>query len=216
MNTPRRKLIVLDGADRIGKKTATAKTTLALQVDGLSVATMSFPDYETYTGKLIADYLAGQFGDPTSVAKELASPLYLLNRLERKRELEEKIAQHDVTILDRYVPANLLLQGAKEKDAALRRAFVESWQRLEYDTFGLPRPNLVILLRGNPRLSFGLERGAKDGHEKNFDYQQRVDEYTSVLVAEQSWQEVSTTTESGFRPKEAIAADIVKLIKFVL
>lgn len=214
MNKHSGKLIVVDGPDRAGKATAVAETKRLLQAQGLRVAALAFPRYgQNFFADMTADFKNGNFGDPVTMNPYLASLPYVMDRVVSKPLILKMLEENDVVLFDRYNSSNDLLQGAKcETEEELQKFLIWN-QHVEFDEFGLPRPDLVIILKTPPIFSQNLVRGKKDAHEKNLDYQTRTYNLMQKLAALRQWPVVVTTSETGFRPKEAIANDIIALIK---
>lgn len=208
------KLIVIDGPDRAGKATAVAETKKLLQAQGLRVASLAFPRYgHNFFANMAADFKDGKFGDPVTMNPYLSSLPYIMDRVTSKAEILKMLEENDVVLFDRYNSSNDLLQGAKLTDEEELQKFLAWNQRVEFDEFGLPRPDLVIILKTPPTFSQNLVRGEKDAHEKNLDYQTRTYNLMQKLAIARHWPMVSTTENNTFRPKEEIAQEIVNLIK---
>lgn len=210
------KLIIIDGTDRAGKATAVALTKKLLQFQGLRVADLSFPRYEkSFFADMVADFKAGKFGDPVAVNPYLASLPYILDRVDAKKILLDMLTENDVVLLDRYSSSNDLFQGAKCASLEELDKYLAWSEQVEFGEFGLPKPDLVILLETPPTFSQSLIRGEKDEHEKNVDYQKRVYHLMHELAPRKGWRIIPAATEAGFRPKEKIAADCLALIKSI-
>jgi len=144
--TPRGKLIALEGIDGSGKRTQLDLLASALETRGLPVVRISFPRYNSFFGKLVAQFLNGDFGSVNQVDPHLSSLLYAGNRWEAKPEIESALAAGKTVLADRYVGSNLAHQS--ERVPAGKRAEFLSWlKHLEYDLYGLPAEDLVIYLR---------------------------------------------------------------------
>ena len=118
----------------------------ALKLRGVECAQFSFPRYESSFGKLVAQYLNGDFGPLTAVDAHLSALLYAGDRFESKAELVAALASGKTVLADRYIASNLAHQTARV--AAEKRAEFLAWLRkLEYGLYGLPAEDLVIYLR---------------------------------------------------------------------
>src|SRR5690606_18120181 len=133
--------------------------------------------------KLIKECLEGQHGDFLSLDPKIASVLYASDRFEAKGVLCELLAQNDVVILDRYVSANMLHQGAKIADMRERQQFLEWLEHVEYGVFGMPRPDHTLSLAVSPEdsnaiLETMIAEGKKtpDTAEIDREHQKRVSE----------------------------------------
>lgn len=165
----RGKLIVLDGGDGSGKTVQTDLLIGRFGKEGLPAQTVSFPRYETPTGAIVKSYLNGAFGPPMEVGAKAASVLYATDRWAAFREgvfapLEQGVSM----VANRYAASNMAHQGSKIVDPAERTAFFRWNDELEHGIFGIPRPDLNVILHVPAEVSIGLIDGrgnAKDGHE---------------------------------------------------
>ncbi|MEX0727390.1 MAG: dTMP kinase [Planctomycetaceae bacterium] len=142
MATP---LIVIEGIDGSGKGTQAARLVKRLEQRDRRVQLLSFPRYsETFFGEAIGRFLNGRFGELSDVHPALVSLLYAGDRFESKAVLETAQSSAEVIVCDRYVPSNLAHQGGRLQGAE-RQELVKWIERLEYELYQLPRPDLVIL-----------------------------------------------------------------------
>lgn len=210
-------LVAIEGIDGAGKGTLTAGLKTRAQSQGLSVATLSFPRYEqTHFSRLIAEYLNGDYGALDEVAPRFAALLYAGDRFESRSMLNQMLASNDVVICDRYVASNMAYQGAR-LDAAERPAFVEWLARTEFETFGLPRPALTLLLATDTATADALvarkaqrsyTQATRDLHEAAGDLMARVAAaYVDMAAADpETWRPVQALDADGaLRPPGDIA-----------
>lgn len=140
-------LIVIDGSDGSGKATQTKLLVEALEEAGENVKSIDFPRYDTnLIGELIGECLAGEHGDFAALDPKIASVLYAADRFESSQEIQEWIQSGSIVITDRYVSANQIHQGGKINDAEKKREFLLWLDRLEYEVFKVPRPDVVLYL----------------------------------------------------------------------
>ena len=214
-------LVVIEGIDGSGKGTQSARLRDRLLAQGLRAGLVSFPRYEaTFFGKRIGDFLNGKFGQLNEVDPFLASLLYAGDRLESKSELIQLLATSDVVILDRYVPSNIAHQAGKRTGAA-RRELADWIEKIEYDLYGLPRPDLVVLLDTPTEVSQELiakkaqrtyTTQAADMQEADTGYLSRVRSAYCELAVERNWSIVSVVNERGIREMDDITAEIEQLV----
>jgi dTMP kinase len=139
-------LIDLEGIDGSGKGTQARLLCERLTHSGVSAALVSFPRYEaTLFGRAVGDFLNGRFGSLGEVHPFLVSLLFAGDRFESKEFLLQANESHSVVVLDRYVPSNVAHQASK-LDGAGRAELQRRILEIEFDIFGLPRPDLVLLL----------------------------------------------------------------------
>jgi dTMP kinase len=173
------KFFGLDGGDCSGK-TEQAKLLVERigRETGRPTGALSYPRYETLTGKVVKAYLDGAFGTPTKLDARQASMLYATDRWASFKEGDFaclKRGEHLVT--NRYVTANMGHQGSKIDDPAERAAFFAWADDLEHVFYGIPRPDLNIILHVPAEVSMRLlaSRGnVPDGHE-NIEHLRRAE-----------------------------------------
>jgi dTMP kinase len=140
------KLVVFEGIDGSGKRTQLDLLLQGLKSRHIPVFWISFPNYESTFGRMVARYLNGDFGSLDAVDPHLSAALYAGDRFEAKPRIAEKLACGCTVLADRYVPSNLAHQGARvlAKD---RNDFLRWLRHVEYEVYGLPPEDLVIYLR---------------------------------------------------------------------
>ena len=211
-------LVVLEGIDGSGKGTQARRLTEACVAAGLDVSLLSFPRYdETRFGRAIAEYLNGRFGTLEQVHPQLAAVLFAGDRFESLPRLTEALANNAVVICDRYVASNLAHQAARLPE--IQQAQLIDWiDQVEYDVFGLPRPDLVILLdlpvdvaeeliaRKAPR---DYTDAPADLQEADRDYQAAVAAVYDRLAGEiPGWIRVDCQADGQLRSVEDIGEDV--------
>jgi dTMP kinase len=146
------KLVVIEGLDGAGKRTLADKLTAALAERGASVGRLAFPRYGTDVhADLVKDALHGRLGDLADSVHGMAM-LFALDRQAAAPVIEHDLASHDVLLLDRYVASNAAYGAARlHQDAG--GEFVGWVKSIEIDRFGLPVPDLHLLLRVTPELA---------------------------------------------------------------
>ena len=214
-------LVVIEGIDGSGKGTQSARLRDRLLARGLRAGLLSFPRYDaTFFGQRIGDFLNGRFGQLNEVDPFLASLLYAGDRLESKAELTRLLATNDVLVLDRYGPSNIAHQAGK-RTGEQRRELADWIEKIEYDLFGLPRPDLVVLLdiptKDSQELIAKKEQRsyttqAADIQEADTDYLSRVRSAYRELAAERGWSIVSVVHQQAIRSMEDITAEIEQLV----
>lgn len=211
-------LIVIEGADGVGKNTASRGLCDALNASGQSAVVIGFPRYdETAAGVTIGRFLAGEM--PVPVTPMAAAVLYALDRLEWREAILEAQAKHDVVIFDRYIASNMAYQAAK-LDADEARAMMEWILALETGQFALPRPKLSIYLDTPWELARELilkkaQRSytdkAFDAYEADIALQQRVRaNYEAIVAADLlgPWRVVQASEAGAMRPPQVIVDEI--------
>lgn len=141
------KLIVIDGTDGSGKATQVDLLSKALKSEGYKVKIVDFPEYyKNFFGEFIGHCLSEQYYNFLNVHPKIASVLYACDRWESKGDMESWLKKGYVVIANRYVSANQIHQGGKTKDAKRRNDFLKWLDHMEYEVFGIPRPDITLYL----------------------------------------------------------------------
>jgi dTMP kinase len=145
-------LVVIEGLDGAGKRTLAEKLTAALAERGATVGRLAFPRYGADVhADLAGDALHGRLGDLADSVYGMAM-LFALDRRGAAEGIRTDLAGSDVVLLDRYVASNAAYGAARLHQDA-HGSFVTWVRELEIDRFGLPVPDLHLLLRVSPELA---------------------------------------------------------------
>ena len=138
--------MAIEGIDGSGKGTQAQMLLDRAREMGYTTALLSFPQYQvTQSSKWIAEYLKGDFGELDEVPPFFAGMMFALDRYESKNQIMDSLNEHDLVIMDRYVASNLAYQGARIANDD-RSRFVDRLLKLEYEIYGLPKPELTLFL----------------------------------------------------------------------
>jgi len=101
----RGKFIAVEGCDKVGK------TTLVKRISATNdCVTLQFPDRTTKTGKIIDEYLKGQYNlTPTE-----ANMLFVDNKREKQQFIKETLLSGKNLIVDRYVHSGIVYSLANK------------------------------------------------------------------------------------------------------
>jgi dTMP kinase len=217
------KFIALEGIDGSGKRTQIDMLSRALSARGVPHATISFPHYEGFFGRLVARYLNGQFGRLADVDPHLSALLFAGDRFESRGQIEAHLAAGRMVIADRYVGSNLAHQTARVP-APQRKPFLKWLQQLEYEVYGLPAEDLVILLRvpveqahrmvGRKKTRSYTKR-RRDLQEADIGHLRRAALVYDWLARQPNWARIDCTTARSLRllPPEAIHLRIMDFLQ---
>jgi dTMP kinase len=205
-------LLAIEGIDGSGKGTQAARLAETAAGGGYRVASFSFPTYDGNPfSRAVADYLNGEFGSADEVHPELAAMLYAGDRFHARPRLVAALADHDLVVCDRYVGSNAAHQGAKLHGEA-RTRLLEWLEEVEYGEFGLPRPDLVVLLDAPVALARQLvgRKAARayttleaDIHEADAGHSGATRELYLELAGRNGWRVVSTEGDDG-EPRDVV------------
>ncbi len=215
-------LFVIEGVDGSGKATQTDLLYQALQKQDKPVRKVSFPNYDSPSSSLIKMYLNGEFGsDPQSVNAFATSVFFAVDRFASFRKDWQPFYENGgIIIADRYVTSNLVHQAGKIAEAAEKERYIHWLSDLEYNIFGLPRPDCVIFLDMPPAYSLRLrqQRNAlkqgltQDIHEADQQYLQQAYENATAIAQHQQWHRINCVTNDQIRSIEEIHTEIMELI----
>jgi len=138
--------IVIDGTDGSGKTTQFNLLTERLKREGFNVETADFPQYGQKSAGLVEEYLNGKYGTAEQVGPYRASMFYALDRYDASFKIRKWLDQGKVVISNRYVTANMGHQGGKISDPKKRQEYFKWLDEFEYNFWGIPRPDLNIIL----------------------------------------------------------------------
>lgn len=140
------KFLAVEGIDGAGKRTQIELLCKLLDERGVPYQRFSFPRYTSFYGRMVGQFLNGEFGSLAEVDAHFSALLYAGDRLEAKEELEAALEKGLVVVADRYVASNLAHQGARV-ETAKREAFLQWLRELEYKVHKIPAEELIVLLR---------------------------------------------------------------------
>ncbi|MEK7463030.1 MAG: thymidylate kinase [Patescibacteria group bacterium] len=139
----RGKFIVIEGTDGSGKTTQFEK--LVLRVES-PVALFDFPQYDKPSSFFVKEYLAGHYGTAEEVGPYKASLFYAIDRFDVAPMINKALTEGKTVFSNRYVGSNMGHQGAKIEDKKERLKYFNWLYDLEYNIFGIPKPDLNIVL----------------------------------------------------------------------
>jgi dTMP kinase len=209
-------IVVIEGIDGSGK---TTQYQMLKERLGQSVATDSFPNYESNSCWFVKQYLAGAFGDnPSDVSAKTASIFYALDRYASFHAKGwGKIYKAGGNVLfSQYWTSNLLHQASKLKREDEKLAFMEWLHNLEINELGLPEADEMISLHLPFEICLRLKKecghtscGSMDIHEANDQYLRDSWETANFFAKHLSWHVVKCVNSRGeLRPVEEIHEDM--------
>ncbi len=212
------KIITIEGLDGAGKSTQIDLLTKKLTKLKIKHKFIHFPMLnQGVYGKLVAEFLRGEFGSLENVHPKLVALLFAEDRNEHQPKIKQWLEEGYLVILDRYVKSNIAFQCAKLKDEK-EKEILKNWiLDFEFNYHKLPKPEVSFFLNvplnqikkslQNNRV--GADRvyleGKTDIHEDSFELQKNVlKEYLKLLEEMPNFHEIScfSTQEEWLSPKE--------------
>lgn len=227
-------LIAIEGIDGCGKGTQASRLVQQMNTNfnapnhvDIRAHLCTFPQYSTFFGERIREYLSGEYGLLASMPPLPLAALYALNRHENRELLERTLAAGITVVCDRYVASNLGHQASKVSGLDKQLELVRQIEHMEYQTLGLPRPTLTIYLdiavevsgqRVQERRATMARRQGKtitrDIHEDDLDYLARVrDLYLHLAHAREDWVLIDGMDGKRQRPKDSIGIDVMRAVR---
>ncbi|MDD5416155.1 MAG: dTMP kinase [Candidatus Daviesbacteria bacterium] len=212
MNLRMGKLIVIDGIDGSGKTTQIELLKQALASQGVPLEAISFPGYEdNIYGKLIKKYLEGEFGSIDEVNPYFLALAYAGDRALAKTQIEKWLAEGKLVIANRYVSASKAHLGANLPEEK-REEFIKWLDELEYQTNGMPKEDLTILLKIDPKVGQKNVEGihGSDIHEENLQHLEQANKiYLDLAKKQKNWYVVDCMKDGDMREKGEIHSEII-------
>jgi dTMP kinase len=222
----RGKIIVIEGTDCSGKETQTNLLIARLKAENIACETLSFPRYDTPTGRIVGECYLGKtgeswFGDANAVSPLIASLYYAADRLAAVPEIEKIINSNKHLILNRYVQSNMAHQGGKERDSEKRKELYAKIYKLEHRALEIPEPDAVFLLYMPYKIGMELKKerpGKADGHESNPKHLKNTEEAYLQLAEMYNWIKIKCAPDNKFPPRtiEDIAEEIYQKVLPIL
>ncbi len=217
------KLIVFEGGDGSGKGTQSKLLIEYLNSRNIPYAYLDFPQYDSFYGKIVAQFLRGEFGNLDEVSPYLAALTFALDRYAVKEDILNKLNEGNVIVANRYVTSNIAHQGSKFTNDTERNTFIKWVEDLEYGYHGLPHEDLVIYLRMPSDISADLTRqkgersylGDKtDIQEEDENYRTVThDMYTALAERSDHWIIIDCMKHGTIRSKEDIHTEVIEVLQ---
>ena len=216
------RIMVVEGTDCSGKETQTSLLVQRLRKEGRKVERLSFPEYDSPTGKIVGGpYLGrenmGESWFPEGAADvdpKVASLYYAADRKYNFDIIEDYLEKGYYVVLNRYVSSNMGHQGAKIDDPDLRFELFGWIDKLEYWLLKLPKPDKTILLHlpYKYRKNEVSKRKDLDDDEKSEEYQVNSVKTYLELASLYNWDLVDCVKDDKVRDVEDINKEILDII----
>ena len=213
--------IVIDWLDGSGKWTQVKLLEENLKKLGKKVKVLDYPRYWEKSAFFVEKYLNWWYGK--NITAKQASIFYALDRFDDSFNLEEDFTSYDYVISNRYVSANMIHQTWKISSESDRNEFLEWLYDLEFNIFGIRKPDKVIFLNVTPETSQKLvlkksdREYLKDGkkmdlHEEDKNHLTNAYNAAMQVVKKYDWTNIDCEKEGEMRSIEEINDEILKHI----
>ena len=216
------KLIVIEGTDCSGKETQSKPLVKKLNLMGINSINLSFPMYNTPTGKIVGDAFLGRDNDGKSWFKEgsikvdpkIACLYYAADRKYNFDIIDDYLEKGYYVVIDRYVTSNMAHQGAKIEDPDLRFELYKWIDKLEYWLLELPKADETIFLHVPYKYSKELMKSREivDSNEKDEDYQKNSIKTYLELASLYNWKLIECIKDEKLRSIEDINKEILDIV----
>lgn len=139
--------ITIEGTDGSGKTTQFKLLQQRLLDAGYDVEAFDFPQYDKPSSYFLKEYLNGNYGSADAVNPYAGSLFFALDRYEAAPAIKAALDEGKIVLSNRFTGSNMAHQGTKFKHAEERRGYFIWVDNLEFQTLGIPRPDLSIVLR---------------------------------------------------------------------
>jgi dTMP kinase len=218
------KLIVIDGTDGSGKGTQSKLLIERLTKEGKKVTLTDFPRHEETSGHFVREYLRGHYGTAEEVGPYRGSIFYAIDRYEASFAMRKWLSDGGIIVSNRYVSANMGHQAGKIKDPEERKKFLMWLKDLEFGIFGIPKPDINILLFVPPEIGqqlvekkgerayIGGER--KDIHEADIEHLRQASQAFLEVAHSEGWKVIDCVDKQSntLRSIEDIHKEIVEYV----
>ncbi|VWL85341.1 dTMP kinase [Oceanivirga miroungae] len=220
------KLIIIEGTDASGKQTQTELLYQNLLNQGRKVIKISFPNYESNASYPVKMFLNGEFGNIDDISYYASSSFYAIDRYASyKKEWEKLYNDGYIVISDRYTISNIIHQGNRIKDKDEFNRFCDWILDLEWNKYGIPKPDMVIYLDVPYEISNRLMKDRLNkinGNEKKdileSDENQKIRAYrvAKEIAKKYEFNIINCTENDNLRKLGEISNDILSEVEKIL
>jgi dTMP kinase len=220
------KFIVIDGTDGSGKTTQLSLLKLRLETEGYAVEIADFPQYNTKSAGLVEEYLSGKYGQADEVGPYKASIFYAVDRYDASFKIKNWLASGKIVLANRYTSANMGHQGCKIDNPLERKVFFNWLYDLEYKIFGIPQPDLSIILHVESEIAQALAKKRSredwngkttDIHESNLEHLKKAEQvYLEIANSFPNFKLINCTKNNEILGREEVSLLIWPAVKQII
>ena len=212
-----KKLIVIEGLDGCGKTTQLEILEKRLP----DTHFITFPYYNTNSGRIVSDYLSGAFNeDNPEVSAYSASAIYAVDRYTSYKTHWGALYESGSPVISaRYTSSNAIYQMTKlSKDKW--EGYLDWLFDFEYNKLGMPKPDRTIFLDMPIEVSqkllskrYGGDESKKDIHERDTAFLSACRSAALYTAEKCGWNIVKCSENGEPRTIEEINEELFALIK---
>lgn len=216
------KIIVIEGTDCSGKETQSKLVEQKLKDLNKKCIRLSFPVYDSPTGKIVGGPYLGNANigpsffeeGPNSVDPYISCLYYAADRKYNINKITKYLDEGYYVILDRYTTSNLAHQGSKIKDKDERFNMYQWIDKLEYWLLRLPKPDKTIFLHVPYEYTKVLmkNRDSLDEAEKSEIHLKQAEEAYVELSELYNWDLIECVENEKIKNIEEINKEIMSII----
>ncbi len=209
------KIIDFEGIDGTGKSTQVELLKEYLAKIEKSFSFYKFPQYQkTIFGKMVEDFLKGDFGKIEEISPYFASLPYAFDRSTVAEDIINKKKKGEIVVFDRYVPSTMAHQSSRIKPPK-KKKFLNWLNELEYKTNNSPKEDVVLLLDMPVDISLELIKDRKKDLLEQRDLQEETRKtYLKLAKANKHWLVINCIdSHKKLRSKAEIHQEIVQKLK---
>ena len=228
------KIVVIEGTDCSGKETQTKMLVERLKKEDYKVERLSFPMYDTPTGKIIGACLLGKqdmcnellttehsfFPEGGGNIDSLAAiNLYAADRRYNLPKIKNLVNEGYIVIIDRYVTSNMAHRGGLIDSKEERLKIYNKIDTLEYEINELPKPDKTLLLYLPYDYACELKKNREetpDEAESNKDYLQKGERAYLELAEIYKYDIIECVSNNKIRTIEDINEELYNKIVDVI
>ncbi len=218
------KLIVIAGTDGSGKETQVKLLVEKIKKNGYDVEITDFPRYGHKSAGMVEEYLNGKFGSAEEVGPYRASIFYACDRYAASFQMRKWLEQGNIIVSNRYVSANVGHQAGKIKDIKKRNKYLDWLFDLEFNIFGIPKPDKNILLYMPPEIGQNLvdqkdlreyieNNKMKDIHEKDLNHLRDAADAYLYAADKYGWDKIICAPNNKLRTIDNISQELWEKVK---
>lgn len=225
------KLIVVEGTDCSGKETQTRLLVDRLEKENIKIKRISFPMYDTPTGKIIGACLLGKpqmceellqsnhsfFPEGGGNIDALAAcNFYAADRRYNLPVITNLLNNGYIVLVDRYVTSNMAHRGGLIDSKEERLKIYKKIELLEYEINELPMPDKTILLYLPYEYACELKKKRKelpDEVENNKEYLKKGEEAYLELAEIYNYDVINCVENNKIRTIENINEEVYQKVK---